>query len=218
MELSLFCSFRQILTAGLVHQDALDTDTYVNHVSAAAKKSPLGDINGVVTAVFGLITDLVRFVGDNTRLNISLSAEGVTCAGVTSLLVLPITALVTAIIVLVFDSSLFSMLEIATMEYKHHVSYQLHRFGLSPEYARWFESVFMVGFFFGMQSMIQNLTQVTIATMLVAEYVPYWNRRTAACEEPIDRGGVPGSEWASSFLATAIFYFIGPFIIVCNLT
>ena len=89
---------------------------------------------------------------------------------------------------------------------------------LSPEYARWFESVFMVGFFFGMQSMIQNLTQVTIATMLVAEYVPYWNRRTAACEEPIDRGGVPGSEWASSFLATAIFYFIGPFIIVCNLT
>ena len=99
------------------------------------------------------------------------------------------------------------------MEHKHHVSYQMHRFGIPPEYARWFESLLVTGFFHAVRGVLQNIVQVTIATMLWKEYIPFWDARTAACEEPIDRGGVPYSEYASSLAATAIFYFLVPFVI-----
>ena len=76
-----------------------------------------------------------------------------------------------------------------------------------------FESVIVVGFFYGVQGLLKNLTQVTIATMLLKEYLPFWDDRTASCEEPFEKGGVPHSERVSSLTATAMFYFLAPFIV-----
>lgn len=179
---------------------------------AAINESPFRAFDGVLPALFGLLTSLVRVAGGMLTVDLTLDT-GVTCTGVNSLFVLPILCFVTAIIVLIFDSAVFTVLAVAPSEYQHHVSHQLHRFGISARYARWCESYVVLGLFFAVESMTKNVVEVTIATMLVGKFIPYWKDRTEACETDFRSGGVPHSEFISSSIASAVFYFLSPFVI-----
>ena len=113
----------------------VDSDAIVGQFSSVIQESPFGTLHSFFDWFLSLALNIVRFVAENVTINLQFD-EGVTCSGITSLLVLPILCLLTAIMVLIFDSSLFTFLEIASLEYNHHVSYQLHRFIPSTGYAR----------------------------------------------------------------------------------
>ncbi len=197
-----------ILTKGIIDEEDINTEATVTTLTSALDNLPVGKFQELfqsfLSAMFGVVTYAAN------KLTIDVAPEdGVTCAGTTSLLVLPIICMVTAIIVLVYDSSLFTFLEIAPSEYKHHVSYFVHRF-VPTAYARSLEGSLFLGLFSLCSSLLKNLIQVTIASMLVSKYLPYWDERTRACEADVTDGGVPHSEVVASLTATVVFYCIAP--------
>ena len=119
--------------------------------------------------------------------------------------------MVTAIIVLIFDSGIFAFLDVLPTEYQHHVSYFVHCAGISDEHARYFEGTLMIGLCTVLRSLLKNLTQVTIASMLFSNYIPYWKAIEPACQD--SEGGVPYSETVSSLAATAVFYLLLPLVV-----
>ena len=68
---------------------------------------------------------------------------------------------------------------------------------------------FTVFFSFG-SSILKNVTELTIASLLVSKYLPYWHERNSICESPWEVGGVPYSEIVATSLATFMFYYIAP--------
>ena len=91
----------------------MDSDAIVGQFSSAIQETPFGTLHSFVDWFLSLAFNIVRFVAENVTINLQFD-EGVTCSGITSLLVLPILCLLTAIMVLIFDSSLFTFLEIAS--------------------------------------------------------------------------------------------------------
>ena len=124
----------------------------------------------------------------------------------------PASVLSPTIIVLIFDSGVLTFVEVIPLEYVHHVSYFLHRLIPSAEYARLLEGLLVIGAFGVGAALLRNLIQVTIATMLITDFLPYWSGYEATCEEPFKEGGVPYSETTAAVVATITFYFLVPYV------
>ena len=68
----------------------------------------------------------------------------------------------------------------------------------------------VIGVFSAITVSLKYLIQVTIASMLIDEFVPFWDGYEASCEEPFKEGGIPYSETVAAAVATTTFYCLAP--------
>jgi hypothetical protein len=141
-------------------------------------------IPGIQAAIFTCVSAVFNVMYEvSGAVTVDLQIEdSVTCNGSNAMLVLPIILMVTAVIVLIFDSSIFSFLEVAKDEYAHNVSLYMHCVVKDAANARFIEGAlvhFALGVFSGV---LVNVTTITIASMLIREYIPYWSDIQLACE------------------------------------
>ena len=159
-----------ILTKGIVAEDQITsyTEATLLQFSLAIDAMPFGNVRWLLEKFVSSMFRLVDFAVKKLTLDIVFD-ENVTCQGAMSLLVLPIICLVTAVICVIFDSSLLSFISLAPTEYNHHVSYWTHYIIPSTAHARYGESLLVFGMFYLCSSLLKNVVQVTIASMLVSK-------------------------------------------------
>jgi hypothetical protein len=170
-----------ILASGLYGKDAMGAKASEVAKNFAAVFESIPGFQATVFACVTAVLNAMYAVSDAVTLNLQLD-NGVTCSGANAMLVLPMILMVTAVIVLIFDSSIFSFLEVAKDEYSHNVSLYTHCVVNGAANARFIEGVLVHCALGVLSGVLVNITTITIASMLIQEYIPYWDDISLACQ------------------------------------
>ena len=138
----------------------------------------------------------------------NVAKGGVSCTGVQSLVYLPMIYLIAAIIIVLFDSTIYSFLKVAPTDYEHLTAVTFHGSLPATELARVAEHFSVKAASTGASSLLKTLIQIIIANMTFAKFVPYWRDVTPVCESP--KGGYPYSETFAQYMSTFLFYAMLP--------
>ena len=146
-------------------------------------------------------------------LSINFGTGDVSCMGVIGLLLLPFIYFTTAIMMVLFDSSIFVFLRTVPEEYKHHTAHFMHLLIPNPRAACEAEYRLIRGVLFGLESGFKNIVQISIASMGYEYFVPAYMQTTATCQGPYKHGGYPYSETLAVWMATIVFWAMSPAVI-----
>ena len=170
-----------ILASGMYGKDAVGAKA-----SEVARNfgAVFQSIPGIQAAIFTCVSAVFNAMYEvSAAVTVDLQIEdSVTCSGSNAMLVLPIILMVTAVIVLIFDSSIFSFLEVAKDDYAHNVSLYVHCVVKDAANARFIEGALVHVVLGVLSGVLVNITTITIASMLIREYIPYWSAIQLACE------------------------------------
>ena len=114
IELLKLCSNLFILASSFFGNDemTLKIEQFASALYGVVANSPLADILGPLFGFFGPLMNLINSVASVLSFDFEVEG-GVTCTGVRSLILLPILYGVTAIILIIFDSSSFVFLKVS---------------------------------------------------------------------------------------------------------
>ena len=149
---------------------------------------------------------------------------GVTCEGMQAPMYLTINYTIVALVILLFDSAMYVFLRVGTKDYKHQVSFVLHRLPfISPERARYCEEQAIKAVVIGFERGFKNVVQVIIAKIMYTRFMPIYGTKWTEKSNKFDtenlhkiteicESSFPGSETAAIYGATVVFYFTMPFM------
>ena len=118
---------------------------------------------------------------------------GVSCSGMQAPMYLFMNFLVIGTLVVLFDSSIFSFLVLASKEYKQPPSRALCGA----------EELVVRGIFFSAARQIKTIMQLVLAKMLWSEFTPFWSEISRACESQ-----VAGSESTAQITTSVLFWML----------
>ena len=170
-----------ILTSGLYGKDAVSAKASEVAQNFAAVFQSIPGLQAAIFTCVSTVFNVMNRVSSAVTVNLNLD-DGVTCSGANAMLVLPMVLMVTAAIVLIFDSSIFSFLEILKDQYSHNVSLYTHCVVNDAANARFIEGALVHVVLGVLSGVLVNITTITIASMLIREYIPYWSAIQLACE------------------------------------
>ena len=140
-------------------------------------------------ALLGLIT-----------LDIDIS-QGVSCIGMQAPMYLFINYIIIAIVITLFDSSVFLFLRLSPKHFRLPQATFLTRCGLSDERARTIEEVFFQCAIIGAGRNIKTILQFVMAQMIWFRFLPIWDEISDACESKYRF-----SEHIARYATTACFW------------
>ena len=112
-------------------------------------------------------------------------------------------------IVLLFDTSIFSVLSTIPPDYKRVKSTAVHVIpGVDRGSARGYEQRLVQG---GLMSACRNMrtfSQILIAKIVFRPFIPYWTKTTTSCESYM-----AGSETTAQYSASILYWLLFPFIL-----
>ena len=103
---------------------------------------------------------------------------GVDCKGVLSLMYYPMIIILFALVVTLFDSTLYLFLKVSPGDYRHFVATYLHQFLPKRELARIIEHFSIQGLVVVIEKSVKNLLQVMIANLVFSHFIPVWSKKS----------------------------------------